>query len=75
MPTTAHVHLPYQGADNGVYARTLLFAWDAFSPPGKHFRKVAAIGGGCVYIGRRVNLGVNGFGGGVNGLLGGLRAP
>jgi len=38
LPTTAHVHLPYQGADNGVYARTLLFAWDAFSPPGKHFR-------------------------------------
>jgi len=38
LPTTAHVHLPYQGADNGVYARTLLFAWNAFSPPGKHFR-------------------------------------
>ncbi len=38
LPTTAHVHLPYLGADNGVYARTLLFAWDAFSPPGKHFR-------------------------------------
>jgi hypothetical protein len=38
LPTTAHVHLPYRGADNGVYARTLLFAWDAFRHPGKHFR-------------------------------------
>ena len=38
LPTTAHIHLPYNGADNGVYARTLKFAWDTFSPPGKHFR-------------------------------------
>ncbi len=38
LPTTAHIHLPYLGADNGIYARTLKFAWDTFSPPGKHFR-------------------------------------
>jgi hypothetical protein len=38
LPTTAHIHLPYLGADNGIYARTLKFAWDVFSPPRKHFR-------------------------------------
>jgi len=38
LPTTAHVHLPYKGADNGIYARTLLFSWDAFSPPGEHYQ-------------------------------------
>ena len=38
LPTTAHIHLPYKGADNGVYARTLKFAWNTFSAPGKHFR-------------------------------------
>jgi hypothetical protein len=38
LPTTAHIHLPYNGADNGIYARTLKFAWDTFSQPGKHFR-------------------------------------
>ena len=38
LPTTAHIHLPYNGADNGIYARTLKFAWDTFNPPGKHFR-------------------------------------
>ena len=38
LPTMAHIHLPYNRADNGIYARTLKFAWDSFSPPGKHFR-------------------------------------
>jgi hypothetical protein len=38
LPTTAHIHLPYNGADNGIYARTLKFAWDTFSSSGKHFR-------------------------------------
>ncbi len=38
LPTTAHIHVPYLGADNGIYARTLKFAWDVFSPPGQHFR-------------------------------------
>lgn len=38
LPTTAHVHLPYLGADNGIYARTLQFAWNVFTPPGNHFR-------------------------------------
>jgi hypothetical protein len=37
LPTTAHVHLPYLGADSGIYARTLLFAWDTYSPPGMLF--------------------------------------
>jgi hypothetical protein len=36
-PTTAHIRLPYKGADNGIYARTLQFYWNAFSAPGKHF--------------------------------------
>jgi uncharacterized protein (TIGR03437 family) len=38
LPTVAHVHLPYLGADNGVYARTLEFAWNQFSAPGTHFQ-------------------------------------
>ncbi|MGA2588656.1 MAG: hypothetical protein ABSH32_01960 [Bryobacteraceae bacterium] len=38
LPTAAHVHLPYLGADNGIYARTLQFAWNQFSSPGSHFR-------------------------------------
>jgi hypothetical protein len=33
----AHVRLPYKGADNGIYARTLKFYWDTYSPPGNHF--------------------------------------
>lgn len=33
----AHVHLPYNGADNGIYARTLKFSWNAPAPP-HHFR-------------------------------------
>lgn len=33
----AHVHLPYRGADNGIYARTLKFSWSAPAPP-HHFR-------------------------------------
>ena len=34
----AHVHLPYLGADNGIYARTLRFAWVAGPPPVSHWR-------------------------------------
>jgi hypothetical protein len=30
---TAHIHLPYRGADNGVYARTLKFSANAPAPP------------------------------------------
>lgn len=33
----AHVHLPYLGADNGTYARTLKFSWNAPAPP-HHFQ-------------------------------------
>ncbi len=33
----AHVRLPYSGADNGIYARTLKFTWNA-PPPPNHFR-------------------------------------
>src|SRR6185369_963719 len=36
-PTIARIRLPYKGADNGIYARTLRFYWNAFSAPGKHF--------------------------------------
>ena len=32
----AHVHLPYRGGDNGIYARTLKFSWNAPAPP-HHF--------------------------------------
>ena len=35
-PATAHVHLPYRGADNGIYARTLKFGWN--TPPQNHYR-------------------------------------
>jgi hypothetical protein len=38
LPTTAHVHLPYNGADNGIYARTLKFSWDTSTPPPNHFQ-------------------------------------
>jgi hypothetical protein len=38
LPTVAHIHLPYLGADNGIYARTLLFAWNVANPPNTHFR-------------------------------------
>jgi len=38
LPTIAHVHLPYLGADNGIYARTLQFAWNQYSSPGNHFQ-------------------------------------
>jgi uncharacterized protein (TIGR03437 family) len=38
LPTVAHVHLPYLGADNGIYARTLLFSWNRSVPPGSHFK-------------------------------------
>jgi hypothetical protein len=33
----AHIHLPYLGADNGIYARTLRFAWVAAPPPATHW--------------------------------------
>ena len=33
----AHIHLPYRSADNGIYARTLKFSWNAPAPP-HHFR-------------------------------------
>ena len=36
-PTVAHIHLPYSGADNGIYARTLKFTWNQ-TPPANHFR-------------------------------------
>jgi len=38
LPTVAHIHLPYRGADSGIYARTYYFYWDKFSPPGNHYR-------------------------------------
>ncbi|MFN7998812.1 MAG: hypothetical protein U0Q18_34630 [Bryobacteraceae bacterium] len=39
LPATAHVHLPYNGADNGIYARTLKFSWNTASAPAQnHFR-------------------------------------
>jgi hypothetical protein len=37
LPTTAHVHLPYKGADSGIYARTLKFSWDVSTPAPAHF--------------------------------------
>jgi uncharacterized protein (TIGR03437 family) len=37
LPPVAHVHLPYRGADNGIYARTLKFSWNT-APSPKHFR-------------------------------------
>jgi hypothetical protein len=37
LPTKAHIHLPYLGADNGIYARTLNFYWDTYNAPGRHF--------------------------------------
>jgi hypothetical protein len=37
LPTKAHIRLPYNGADNGIYARTLQFYWNTFNPPGRHF--------------------------------------
>jgi hypothetical protein len=36
LPTTAHIHLPYKGADSGIYARTLKFSWDIAQPPVTH---------------------------------------
>ncbi|HWC95836.1 MAG TPA: hypothetical protein VG456_03785, partial [Candidatus Sulfopaludibacter sp.] len=38
LPAVAHVHLPYNGADNGIYARTLKFSWNTASMPEYHFR-------------------------------------
>src|SRR5712671_5960989 len=37
LPTVAHIHLPYNGADSGTYARTLKFWWDTSMPPANHF--------------------------------------
>ncbi len=37
LPTLAHIHLPYHGADSGIYARTLKFYWDKLNAPGRHF--------------------------------------
>jgi hypothetical protein len=37
FPTIAHIHLPYNGADNAIYARTLKFSWDKSPPPAAHF--------------------------------------
>ena len=36
-PAVAHIHLPYNGADNGIYARTLKFSWNT-APAPNHFR-------------------------------------
>lgn len=38
LPTVAHVHIPAQGGDNGIYAATLKFAWDKYKAPAKHFQ-------------------------------------
>ena len=38
LPARAHIHLPYRGADNGIYARTLKFSWSTAAPPPHHFR-------------------------------------
>ncbi len=38
LPTLAHVHLPFLGADNGIYARTLKFFWNTAPAPKNHFR-------------------------------------
>ena len=36
LPTIVHIHLPYKGADNGTYARTLRFSWDTAAPAANH---------------------------------------
>ncbi|HZI75141.1 MAG TPA: hypothetical protein VFD73_14160, partial [Gemmatimonadales bacterium] len=33
----AHVRLPYRGADSGIYARTLRFAWNQTPAPASHW--------------------------------------
>lgn len=38
LPSTARVHLPYRGADNGIYARTLKFSWSTTTALPNHFR-------------------------------------
>ena len=38
LPATAHIHLPYKGADNNIYARTLKFSWDVAAPAPEHFQ-------------------------------------
>jgi len=37
LPTTAHIHIPFTRAPDGIYARTLKFYWDKYNPPGRHF--------------------------------------
>ncbi len=37
LPTIAHIKIPCNGGDNGTYARTLKFYWDAYKAPGRHF--------------------------------------
>jgi hypothetical protein len=37
LPAAAHIHLPYLGADNRIYARTLRFSWNTAAPPVNHF--------------------------------------
>ena len=37
LPAIAHVHLPYNGADSGIYARTLKFTWNTAAAPQHHF--------------------------------------
>jgi hypothetical protein len=36
-PTVAHVLVPYRGADNGIYARTLKFSWRQAAGPANHW--------------------------------------
>lgn len=38
LPTVAHVLIPAQGGDNGIYSATYKFSWDKFKPPAKHFQ-------------------------------------
>jgi len=38
LPTVAHVHLPANGGDNGIYSATYKFSWDKFKAPAKHFQ-------------------------------------
>jgi uncharacterized protein (TIGR03437 family) len=37
LPAVAHIHLPYRGADSGIYARRLKFTWNTAAAPVNHF--------------------------------------
>ena len=37
LPTVAHFHIPYNGADTSTFAKTFKFYWDVFNKPGEHF--------------------------------------